>query len=55
VTFFVSDPPAPTSLQFSPQKMTMFVGESREIRVIDHRGRQVTGGTLAVDQPWSRK
>ena len=51
VTFSVSEPPTPTSLEFSPQKMTISVGEIREIRVIDQRGRRVTGGTLAVDQP----
>jgi hypothetical protein len=51
VTFSVSEAPTPTSLQFSPQKMTISVGEIREIRVIDQRGRRVTGGTLAVDQP----
>lgn len=51
LTFLVADPPAPTSLQVSPRKMTMFAGESREIRVLDERGRAVTGGTWTVNQP----
>ena len=51
ITFSVSDPPAPTSLEITPEKMTMVSGETREIRVIDHRGRVVTGGTWTVDQP----
>jgi alpha-tubulin suppressor-like RCC1 family protein len=51
LTFTVADPPAPTSLAISPRKMTMLAGESREVRVIDERGRAVAGGTWTVDQP----
>ncbi len=49
--FSVSDPPAPTSLEITPAKMTMFAGESRAVRVVDHRRKVVLGGTWTVDQP----
>ena len=50
VSFSVSDPPAPTSLEVTPERMTMAASESRLIRVVDERGRIVTGATWSVDQ-----
>jgi len=50
-TVVVGEIPAPTSLEITPTKMTVYSGEVRELHVIDQAGRRVPGGTWTVDQP----